>query len=141
MSGWPAPVAKVSALQQLDKLSKDPATLTAVLAELRTPNSSLIAIGLKYGVLTQEEANFVEQGWFQRWSTAEARIREGLIKAFDLALNKQVAISSYWIAPGFIQEVHVEAFFYDEPPEPGVEEKDRYSPVINLNIYTPWPGP
>jgi len=141
MPDWPAPVAKGSALQRLDELSKDPTKLMAVLSDLRAPNFSLITIGLKYGVLTPEGANFVENEWFQRWPTAEARIREGLIKAVELALSKQRAISSYWIAPGFIQEVHVEAFFYDEPPEPDVKQEDQYPPVINFNIYTPWPKP
>jgi hypothetical protein len=89
-------------------------------------------------VLTQEDANFVENEWFLRWSTAEERIRQGLIDAIELALNNQVAISSYWICPGYIQSVHVDAFLYKEEPD---EVEVEYPNVINLNIYTPWPKP
>ncbi len=110
MTQMPGTMSKGTIFENLDRLLSDPAKHDAILAALDGP-TPLAELGVKFGVLTQDEKVHVEQHWFGEhgwWPKAQAGVgaveqilRAGLKMAVQEARAHQLPVDTYWIChPG-----------------------------------------
>jgi len=151
MAGLPDPVAKETILKRLDAFSANLANLQAALNDLHNAALPLVDVAVNHLALNEAEGNHLrdwfeqrrgEENRFRRSPTqpsVENKVRQGLIEACELALESKFPIDSWWIRPGYIRSVFVEAFVNEG--DRNEQNPDLQRRVITLNIYTPTADP
>ncbi len=108
MSVMPGTVAKPPLLERLDQLSSDKVEFETAYNDLKTTNptvNDLIQWGWNHDLIeTKAEENHLRNHWLGNWwptyTTKEAVIKHGLLKAFELAIDQQKHFDCYWVCSG-----------------------------------------
>ena len=145
MSVMPGHMTKRPVLKRLDDLSKgDPVTFEQALKDLEAlpwnvSAKQLIDFGKTHSLIVSTATNTAEEDhlrdhWFTNWwpqcQPTPPLIRRGLLKAFDLSIDRKVPLDCYWCCAGHDFEVVVllskqqVTTIITTPPPPGQHPTD-----------------
>lgn len=103
------PVAKGNMLRMMDSLSRKPSVMAAAMEALeKEPAVSITELGARFGYVEGDDQQRhvdehwldAEAGWFPGHAEVDSVLREGFIKAAEIALAHDLPVDSYWVAGG-----------------------------------------